>query len=116
MTAAPAAISIDEGQKWYDTTVLDQALSKAGPIDLVMVDGPFGKISPHARYPALPYLKERLSPAHALFLDDAARTSEQEIARRWESLLGYSAKDYDRYKYFCNQEGFDSEPFGYSEF
>jgi predicted O-methyltransferase YrrM len=52
-------------------------------IDLLVVDGPPGTTRPQARYPALPILRERLTPGALVFLDDTDRTQEQEIVRRW---------------------------------
>lgn len=67
-----------ESYAWYDLTGLPDA-----SIDLLLVDGPPGRSAPLARYPALPLLGERLSPACTIFVDDAARPDEQTILARW---------------------------------
>ena len=54
-----------------------------GRIDLLVVDGPPGLLRPQARYPALPVLRERLSPGASILLDDTHRADEREIVRRW---------------------------------
>jgi hypothetical protein len=64
---------------WYDLSVLPP-----GPLfDLLVVDGPPGFLHPLARYPALPLLKDRLSPSPVIILDDAARQAEQTVLERW---------------------------------
>ena len=52
-------------------------------IDLLVVDGPPGLLRPQARYPALPVLRDRLSPGASVLLDDTHRADEREIVRRW---------------------------------
>jgi predicted O-methyltransferase YrrM len=54
-------------------------------IDFVFVDGPPSFMQPLARYPALPLLWSRLVPGGTLVLDDARRSREQEVARRWKA-------------------------------
>jgi hypothetical protein len=109
---APTEISMAEGARWYDTVILEKALENADPIDLAVVDGPFGSISAHARYPAVPFLKKKLADRFAVFLDDAARPHERRISEKWQVLLSAATKDFGRYMYFSNSEGFDSEPYG----
>jgi len=109
---APAEIAMANGAKWYDSEIIDRALTNADPIDLAVVDGPFGSVSSHARYPAVPFLKNRLAEHFAVFLDDASRPHERQISERWQALLGAVPKDYGRYMYFSNAEGFDAEPYG----
>lgn len=58
---------------WHD---LDQ-------LDLLFVDGPPGVTGPHARYPALPLLADRLARDAVVVLDDLVRTDEQELVARW---------------------------------
>lgn len=98
--------------KWYDTAALTEALKDAPPVDLIVADGPFGSVSPLARYPALPFLKDRLAARYSVFLDDAARPDERDIALRWAEMLGVSPKNFGRYVVFTHPEGFDAEPFG----
>jgi len=52
-------------------------------IDMLVVDGPPGFIQPHSRYPALPLLGKKLAAGCHVFLDDAARDDEQELAGWW---------------------------------
>jgi len=65
---------------WYDTDSLP-----AGPIDMLVIDGPPGFVRPHSRYPALPLLFDRLAEGCVVFLDDAAREDERAIAEMWEA-------------------------------
>lgn len=63
---------------WYDLGGLP-----VQAIDLLVVDGPPGRLGPLARYPALPLLRGCLAPGCAIFLDDADRPDEQAIVARW---------------------------------
>lgn len=65
---------------WYDLGGLPEVA-----IDLLVVDGPPGRLAPLARYPALPLLFARLDRAGTVFLDDAARPDEQAILSRWRT-------------------------------
>lgn len=68
---------------WYDTGHLPASL----PIDMLVIDGPPQATGKLARYPAGPLLFPRLAPGAAVFLDDAARSDEQAILRRWRSEM-----------------------------
>ena len=70
----------NERHVWYDLADLP-----AAAIDLLVIDGPPGRLAPLARYPALPLLFDRLAPACAIYLDDAARPDEQVILKRWQA-------------------------------
>jgi hypothetical protein len=56
-------------------------------IGLVICDGPPAS-TPGGRYGMLPLLRERLVPGSVVLLDDADRSDEQAIARRWAVSLG----------------------------
>ena len=58
------------------------------PIDLVLVDGPQGKVGLRARYPAVPLLKSRLAPECWILMDDGDRPDERAIAHAWSEDLG----------------------------
>lgn len=69
----------DEQFQWYDPA----ALEGLGDIGLVFVDGPPGRLGPHARYPAVPALLP-ISADDVLFvLDDTIRADEQEVSALW---------------------------------
>ncbi len=65
---------------WYDLDVIRPLLRE---VDVLVVDGPPGKGSKLARYPALPLLREHLSRDAIVVVDDARRSDEQEMVRRW---------------------------------
>jgi predicted O-methyltransferase YrrM len=74
------SLTIDgEGFRWYDVA----AFEDVGDIDFLMVDGPPGSLGHDARYPALRVLEQRLSPSATIVLDDADRSDEQDIIKRW---------------------------------
>lgn len=52
-------------------------------IDLVFVDGPPAATGHQARYPALPLLREALSPAAVLILDDLVVPDMQKVLHLW---------------------------------
>lgn len=82
---------------WYNENVLPDQL---GPIDLLVVDGPPADIAPLARLPALPKLLPLLAKKAVVVLDDAARTAEIEIVRRWLE----DAPEF-RYRYLHHEKG-----------
>lgn len=67
---------------WYDRA----ALEDLHDIGLMFVDGPPGITHPMARFPALPLMREQLSPTATVVLDDLIRDEEQSIAELWTDL------------------------------
>ena len=91
--AALEDIEIDERKcLWYSepsvTAVLDNQECNSG-IDLLIVDGPPGKIGHMARYPALPVLQGRLSPNAVVIVDDAVRKDERQMMDCWIEEFGF---------------------------
>lgn len=86
LTPTDAALG---GGDWYDRAVLNAALGERS-VDLVLVDGPkaLTKETAMARFPAVPFIKERLGPTWSVFLDDINRPSERRIFAQWEKILG----------------------------
>jgi len=78
---------------WYREADLLQSLSGLN-FDLVVVDGPFAYKKPirRSRFPAIPFLHnyKLLSDSHVVFLDDALRSGEKDIMRRWGDAYGYT--------------------------
>ncbi|NVJ60604.1 MAG: class I SAM-dependent methyltransferase [Gammaproteobacteria bacterium] len=70
-----------ESHKWYEFAKAELPES----IDLMVIDGPPRRTQPLARYPALPLLKERLSPNAVILVDDADRADERAMVKRWQS-------------------------------
>lgn len=64
---------------WYDVS----ALSSLSEIDLLCVDGPPAQGSEQARWPALPFFRDRMSAGGRVILDDMIRVDEQQIAQDW---------------------------------
>jgi predicted O-methyltransferase YrrM len=65
--------------KWY-------SLGDFGPdetVDLVIVDGPPGKLQELSRYPALPLLGEWLSEDPMFIIDDGDRKDERIMVKKW---------------------------------
>ncbi len=76
-------------QLWYD---FEPAEHLKRSIDMLIVDGPPGHTGPLARYPAVPILKEWISPGGVIVLDDANRDDEQKIAERWIKELNATSE------------------------
>ena len=66
--------------KWYDISPLDKIES----IDLLIIDGPPIKLGRNARYPAIPFLFDKLSDNAIILLDDARRKNERETIKLWK--------------------------------
>ena len=77
---------------------------------MVIIDGPFGKLTPFARFSAIPVLKEKMSINYAVFLDDTNRLDEMEIADNWIKILNGNRKDFYRYTYFSSNNNYNSIP------
>lgn len=69
--------------KWYAAA----ALESIDAVDVLVVDGPPGRLGPIARFPALPRLADRLSSGAIVLADDADRPGEAEMVRRWASAF-----------------------------
>lgn len=67
----------------YDPEVVDCALQGGSP-DLVLIDGPSGP--PGIRFGSLLCITPFLSKETTFILDDAFRSAELEVARRWSGL------------------------------
>ncbi len=77
---APLADQVVRGEnyRWYS---LDQLADVA--IDVLVVDGPPAATQRHARYPALPVLRSRLSNRGVVIVDDTLRRDDAEVVARW---------------------------------
>lgn len=88
---APLKPAVVEGEEypWYD---LD-SMGTLPRVDMLIVDGPPGVLRKNARYPALPLLREILSPNALIVLDDTKRPDETDIVARWCDLFGAERLD-----------------------
>jgi hypothetical protein len=103
------------GNDWYDLEPLDQA-TKNKNFDMVIIDGPpaWEKSKSMARYPALPYIKEKLSGSYAVYLDDANREGEQSIIELWKKKYSIEFKlTGDTLAYHYQGRSLYTEPFAY---
>jgi len=80
---------------WYGTNALPEE-----SIDMLVIDGPPGFIQKNSRMPALPVLRNKLSEAVTVFLDDAARADERELVGNWLTQYPEFA-----YLYIANARG-----------
>ncbi|TYB76994.1 class I SAM-dependent methyltransferase [Bizionia myxarmorum] len=105
------ALAFEEQKLWYDADALDKALHTIPTIDLVLVDGPYGGLTPHSRYSAVPYLNHKLARTYSVFLDDIDRVDEQNILKSWEARLNCRARIIERYAILSPDEQFYAKPF-----
>jgi predicted O-methyltransferase YrrM len=99
------------GQKaWYDIESINQIVSQYNEIDLVIIDGPFGQLTPFARFSAIPVLLKKIAANYAVFLDDTNRPDEMEIAENWMKILNGDRRSFYRYTYFSSNNTFNSIP------
>jgi predicted O-methyltransferase YrrM len=68
-----------EKRLWYSLDVKDIPES----LDMVVVDGPPAKYGHDIRYPALPFVSDRLSDCAVIIMDDAGREGEMAVSERW---------------------------------
>jgi hypothetical protein len=80
---------------WYDLQVLEEHTGNR-KFDMVIIDGPpaWEKGKEQARYPALPFIKDKLKNTFSIYLDDADRAGEQAVLQIWKKEFGidYSIK------------------------
>ncbi len=77
--------------KWYDNQIVSKKIGNA-KFDQVIVDGPlaYKRDLELSRYPALPFLENRLMDKNAVFLDDTNRHGEKKIMKLWEKRFSRS--------------------------
>lgn len=73
-----------EGNRWYSAQVVADAVGP-GPYDMVLIDGPpaWQPGTGKSRFPALPFMLERLALHASIYLDDANRPGERSVMRSW---------------------------------
>ncbi|MDW5290753.1 class I SAM-dependent methyltransferase [Formosa sp. PL04] len=104
-------LALGEQKLWYDVSVIKEQLKSIHTIDLVLVDGPFGGLTPNSRYSALPFLKDKLASSYSVFLDDVGREDEQQILEAWNTSLNCKGRIIERYAIFNPKEQFLARPF-----
>ncbi len=80
----------EESWDWYD----EEATRDLDGIGLLLVDGPPTATGPQARYPAVPALLERCAKDVHILVDDAARSDERAVIRRWLEEFPLEAADH----------------------
>lgn len=112
---AGSDLALDANQ-WYDTAILQRLLSSA-VFDMMIVDGPpaweTGKGK--ARYPALPFIYDKLAERCSVYLDDAERAGEREVLALWHQRFPFRfTLTGNTLAFACRGEAFYTEPFVYS--
>ena len=83
----PCDISWDK-LEWFNP----ESLKSFDDFDMIIIDGPpaCNENLQFSRYPALPFIWDKLKPEFVVILDDANRYGERKIIAQWEKL--YSLK------------------------
>lgn len=105
-----------DANTWYDTQILQEALS-AAVFDMAIVDGPpaWAAGKGKARYPALPFVYDKLSERCSVYLDDADRAGEREVLALWHQRFPFRfALTGSTLAFACRGESFYTEPMAYS--
>lgn len=111
----PCEIAL-ENNAWYNTDVIKKH-THGKQYDLMIVDGPpaYEPSIATSRYPALPYLAEKLAERASVYLDDASRHGEQIILEKWREAypsIHFTLKG-DTLAVAFRGESFFTDPFGY---
>lgn len=104
-----------ENNKWYNVEALTHS-TKNFDYDMVIVDGPpaWEASKSKSRYPALPFMLDKLSGKYSIYLDDAQRAGEKAILKKWEEEAGFKFKvTGGTLAYYYSGQGFYTEPFVY---
>lgn len=80
----------EKPSRWYPVSLLESVEN----VDLLWVDGPPGATCLFSRYPALPALADKLSPAAEVWMDDTIRQEEKDICERWAKDHGFELEYY----------------------
>lgn len=85
LRAAPLATTslADHPTRWY----AEHTLEGLDDIGLLLVDGPPAWTGEDARFPAVPLLRDRLTPTAVVVADDTVRDQDRRVAERWQLLL-----------------------------
>ncbi|WP_283642212.1 class I SAM-dependent methyltransferase [Croceibacter atlanticus] len=110
LTNVSSVNSYKSQRTWYSEKILYDILTNLPPIDLVLVDGPFGESSPYSRYSAVPFLKDFLAEDFTIFLDDTIRKQEYEISQVWSDQILIKPLYNERYCKFSKSNFFESNP------
>ncbi|NND61781.1 MAG: hypothetical protein HKN48_01165, partial [Flavobacteriaceae bacterium] len=88
--------------------------------DLVIVDGPSAAENAEVRFPAFPFIYDRLKTSFIVFLDDIRREGEQKIFKNWEvfandygNKCNFHLNDKKVYAWLSSGDGFSSAPMSY---
>jgi hypothetical protein len=79
-------ISADQKSDWYDLEAL-AAETTGKEYDMLIIDGPpaWEESRKAARYPAVPFMIDRMKDNFSIYLDDANRPGEQSVIDQWQT-------------------------------
>jgi predicted O-methyltransferase YrrM len=102
-----------ESNKWYDREAINKEAGEK-TFDLMIVDGPpaFNPAEEKSRYPAVPYIFDKLQENCSIYLDDASRSGERFVLQAWEKKFSikFQLKG-GTLAHFTRGKSFFTEPF-----
>jgi predicted O-methyltransferase YrrM len=78
--------------EWYNEETILNSLPENILFDLVIIDGPpaHERSKSLSRYPALPFVNNKLKKSYSIYVDDASRNGEQEVINYWKEEYNFS--------------------------
>jgi hypothetical protein len=106
-----------DNSKWCDFKIL-KALVKRRKFDRVIIVGPaaWEPGRGNSRYPAVPFIANKLDGSFSIYLDDAVRHDERAVIKMWEEYAIHFNKASRSLAYYYKGVSFNTEPFNYCLF
>lgn len=107
-----AEITDVEQKNWYDRKVMLANIEQGESFGIVIIDGPYGKISSNIRSNGLDFIFERLSDDFIFFVDDTDREDGQFLVNRIKERIGSESYTLNvgRYTVLSNKNVADMAP------
>lgn len=105
---APSKYKWQDAQDWYNTEIIQENLPAT--VDLLLVDGPGADTQKSIRYPAFPFLEERMEDSFSVFLDDTRRPAEKKIIEEWAKQSHSEVESFPVYGVIYKGIHFSSNP------
>ena len=97
--------------KWYDLSGCPVLMDK-NQFDMIIIDGPWSKIAPNARYGAVEYILSNNRNSNLIvYVDDIDRADELAIFNDLRIKLNLKGVKYYRYGRLSNQNNIETRPF-----
>jgi hypothetical protein len=107
-----AAITDVDQLIWYDRRQIEKNLKEFLKFGIVIIDGPYGKISNNIRSNGVDFIKEKLDKDYVIFVDDTIRSDGKLLVSKLCEGLNDSNSiiDFGRYTVISNMNIADQAP------